>query len=75
MDDWCEQVPPIIGHFDAIASQGVLPRLMQDPIVVLSNLPKARTTALIEAGRGKEKRQVQVRDIAREASPGSAAQS
>ena len=61
MDDWCEQVPPIIGHFDAIASQGVLPRLMQDPVVVLSNLPKAKTTALIEAGRGKEKRQVQVR--------------
>lgn len=60
MDDWCEQVPPIIGHFDAIASQNVLPRLMQEPIVVLSNLPKAKTLSLIEAGRGKEKRQIQV---------------
>uniref|UniRef100_A0A7S1EJ47 RCK C-terminal domain-containing protein n=2 Tax=Hemiselmis andersenii TaxID=464988 RepID=A0A7S1EJ47_HEMAN len=70
MDKWCGQVSPIIQHFDKLATKGDRLDILGHPVVVLSNLPKAKATEIIEEGRSTRGRKVNV--LVRQGDPSKA---
>ncbi len=50
MDQWNDQLVPIVQHMSRMSQLPNAPKVLNRPVVVLSNVAKARVAALIEEG-------------------------